>query len=135
MKKIFSTKYSAGAITLSLLLLRISLGGLMIPHGYTKLINFATKAAGFSDPFHISGQASMSLVIFAELFCASLVFIGLMTRLATIPVIICMSVALFHAHHGDFFGSGEKATLFLVGYLVLLIAGPGKISMDRLIGK
>ncbi len=135
MKKIFSTKYSDRSVTFSLLLLRLAVGGLMIPHGLKKLMNFATKSSGFSDPFHIGGPASMSLVIFAELFCACFILIGLMTRLATIPLIIVMSVALFIIHDGQFFGDGEKAALFLTGYLVLLFAGPGKISMDRLIGK
>jgi putative oxidoreductase len=46
-----------------------------------------------------------------------------------------MSVALFYSHHADFFRTGEKASLYLAGYLVLLIVGPGKISADRLIGK
>ena len=51
------------------------------------------------------------------------------------PLIIAMSVALFVAHKGQVFGDGETAALFLVGYLILLLAGPGKISADRLIGK
>ncbi len=135
MKKIFSTKYSANSLSFSLLLLRLSVGGLMIPHGYQKLMNFAAKSSGFSDPFHIGGPASMSLTIFAELFCAVLIVLGLMTRLACIPLIIAMSVALFYSHHGQLFGDGEHAALYLAGYIALLFAGPGNISVDRLIGK
>ncbi|MEO5945532.1 MAG: DoxX family membrane protein [Chitinophagaceae bacterium] len=135
MKKIFSTKYSDRSISLSLLLLRLAVGGLMIPHGYQKLMNFSTKSAGFTDPFGIGGPASMSMVIFAEFFCAGLLVLGLLTRLATIPLIIAMSVALFVAKKGQLFGDGETAALFLTGYLILLLAGPGKISADRLIGK
>ena len=74
-------------------------------------------------------------VIFAEFFCGVFILLGLFTRLACIPLIISMSVALFYAHKGDFFGDGEKATLFLLGYLALLFTGPGKVSMDKLIGK
>lgn len=135
MKKIFSTKYSDRSISFSLLLLRLAVGGLMIPHGFKKLMNFGAKSAGFTDPFHIGGPASMSLVIFAEFFCAGLLVLGLMTRLATIPLIIAMSVAVFIAHDGQLFGDGEKAALYLAAYLILLFTGPGKISMDRLIGK
>ncbi|MBK7289513.1 MAG: DoxX family protein [Chitinophagaceae bacterium] len=135
MKKLFSTKYSDRSISLSLLLLRLAVGGLMIPHGYKKLLNFANKSSGFTDPFGIGGPASMSMVIFAEFFCAGLIVLGLLTRLATIPLIIAMSVALFISHNGQFFGEGEKAALFLAGYLIILLAGPGKISTDRLIGK
>jgi len=35
----------------------------------------------------------------------------------------------------DFFSEAEKPALFLFGYLALLFTGPGKISMDKLIGK
>jgi putative oxidoreductase len=135
MKKIFSTKYSPNAISFSLLLLRLSLGGMMIPHGYKKLMSFAANSSGFDDPFGIGGPASMSLVIFAEFFCAIFIVLGLMTRFATIPLIIAMSVALFIAHKGQLFGDGEQAALYLSGYIALLFTGPGKISIDRLIGK
>ena len=135
MKKLFSTKYSDNSISFSLLLLRISLGGLMIPHGFKKLTDFAAKSSTFPDPFHIGGPASMSLTIFAEFFCAIFILVGLMTRLACIPLIIAMSVALFYAHHGQVLGDGEHATLYLVGFIALFFTGPGKISMDKLIGK
>ena len=135
MKKLFSTKYTDRSISFSLLLLRLSLGGLMLPHGFNKLLNFAAKSPAFSDPFHIGGPASMSLTIFAEFFCAIFILLGLMTRLASIPLIIAMSVAVFISHHGQVFGDGEKAALYLAGYLALLFSGPGKFSMDRLIGK
>lgn len=135
MKKLFSTRYSDNTMSFSLLLLRLSLGGLMIPHGYQKLMKFASKSSGFTDPFGIGGPASMSLTIFAEFFCALFIVLGLMTRLATIPLIIAMSVAVFIAHKGQVFGEGEHAALYLFGYIVLLFTGPGKISMDKLIGK
>jgi len=135
MKKLFNTKYSPNAISFSLLVLRLAIGGLMIPHGYQKLINFASQSRKFTDPFGIGGPASMSLTIFAELFCAALVLLGLMTRAACVPLIIAMSVAVFYAHHGQVFGDGEHATLYLAGYIALLFAGPGKFSVDKLIGK
>lgn len=135
MKKLFSTKYSANAISFSLLLLRITMGGLMVPFGYQKLMTFAATSSGFSDPFHIGGAASLSLTIFAELFCAAFVVLGLMTRLACIPLIIAMSVVVFYANHGEIFGDGQHGTLFLCGFIVLLFTGPGKISLDKLIGK
>ncbi len=135
MKKLFSTKYSDNSISFALLLLRLSLGGLMITHGFKKLMNFAAKSANFADPFGIGGPASMSLTIFAEFFCAIFILIGLMTRLACIPLIIAMSVALFMSHDGKIFTEGEMAGLYLLGYIALFFTGPGKISMDRLIGK
>ncbi len=135
MKKLFSIRYSDSSISFSLFLLRLSLGGLMIPHGYQKLLNFGKYSEKFTDPFHIGGSASLSLTIFAEFFCAIFIVLGLMTRLATIPLIIAMSVALFVSHKGQIFGDGEHAALYLFGYFIIFFAGPGKISIDRLIGK
>ena len=135
MKKLFSTNYTKQGISFALLVLRLSLGGLMIPHGYDKLTRFSYLSSHFSDPLGIGSFASLSLTIFAEFFCSVFVVAGLMTRLACIPLIIAMSVAAFVAHHGALTGKGEPAALFLFGFIALLFTGPGRISMDRLIGK
>jgi putative oxidoreductase len=135
MKKLFSTRYSDNSLQLSLLLLRLALGGLMLPNGWYKLVQFNSLAEGFADPFHLGPAVSLALVVFAEFFCAALLVLGFMTRLATIPLLVTMSVALFKAHKGDLFGEGEMAALYLGGYLALLLTGPGKLSVDRLIGK
>lgn len=135
MKKLFSIGYSDNAISFAAFILRITLGALMVPHGYQKIMNFAARSSTFADPFHIGHSTSMAMVIFAEFFCAVFVIMGLFTRLACIPLIIAMAVALFYAHHGDFFGKGEHAALFLGGFIAILFMGPGKVSIDRLIGK
>ena len=135
MKKLFSWKYSDNSISFALLVSRLTLGGLMIPHGYDKLMHFATYSAKFVDPFHIGMTASLALCIFAEFFCAVFLVLGLMTRLACIPLIINMCVVVFYVQHGKVFGDAEHATLYLAGYIALLFSGPGKFSMDKLIGK
>ncbi|HQU56805.1 MAG TPA: DoxX family protein [Chitinophagaceae bacterium] len=135
MKKFLNTTHSEPSFSIALLVLRISLGALMIPHGYQKLISFAEKSSGFTDPFHIGSATSLSLVIFAEFFCAIFIMIGLATRFSAIPLIIAMAVAVFHANHGDIFGGGEKPALYLFGFIALLFTGPGKISLDYLLMK
>lgn len=136
MKKLFSTKVSESTLSVALFLLRVGAGSLMmIQHGLGKLQNFGVRANSFSDPFGIGSTTSLSLVIFAEFFCTAFVILGLFTRLAAIPPVIAMGVALFIAHNGDFFGKGELPGLFLICFLVILLAGPGRFSLDRLIGK
>lgn len=135
MKKLFSTKYSAGAVNASLFLLRICVGVLMMNHGYSKLINFGDKHEKFMNFLGIGSSLSLALVVFAEFFCSLFLILGLFTRLAAIPLIVAMSVALFKAHNMEIFGDGEKAALYLGCYLVLLLIGPGKASIDNLIGK
>jgi putative oxidoreductase len=133
--KIASTKYSDTAVSLATLVLRLGFGILMISHGFDKLQHFKDFSAGFADPFHIGSRISLSLVIFAEFFCACLVVLGLFTRIVCIPLIISCLVALVYAHKTQVFGAGEKASLYLIGFIAIAFIGPGKISMDKLIGK
>lgn len=136
MKKIFSTRVSENGLAFALFFLRVGAGLLMmVNHGFDKLTHFAQIAPKFSNPFGLGPTTSLALVVFAEFFCAAFVVLGLFTRLACIPLVVAMSVALFSAHKGDFFGKGQAAGLFLVIFLVLLITGPGKASLDRLIAK
>lgn len=136
MKKLFSTSVSDNAFSLAAFILRVGAGLLlMVNHGYDKLSHFAQKAPRFADPFNIGSTTSLSLVVFAEFFCAAFVILGLFTRLASIPIVIAMSVALFSAHNGRFFGDGKSAALYMVCFLTILIMGPGKASLDRLINR
>lgn len=136
MKKLFSTKVSDNAFSFAVFVLRVGAGSLMmVKHGLDKLMHFAQKAPNFADPFHIGSTTSLALVVFAEFFCAAFIILGLFTRLAAIPLVLAMSVALFSAHKGEFFGRGELAGLFLVVFFSILIMGPGKASVDRLINK
>ena len=142
MKKLFSTSYSAASFNLGMLLLRLTMGGLMAYAGYHKLTHFneVLNGTGGRPPFHInflglSDSTNLSLLVFAELFCAGLIVIGMLTRLATIPLIISSAVALYVAHNWDILGGGQLITLFLAGYVTLLLVGPGKISVDGMIGK
>jgi putative oxidoreductase len=135
MRKLFSTKYSAGAVNAALFLLRLCVGVLMMNHGYSKLLHFGNMHEKFMNFLGIGSTLSLALVVFAEFFCSLFLILGLFTRLATIPLIVAMSVALYKAHNLEIFGDGEKAALYLGCYFVLLLIGPGKASIDNLIGK
>jgi putative oxidoreductase len=135
MRKLLSTNYSAGAFNTAMLLLRIVAGGLMLMIGYDKLVHFQEHVPKMINFMGIGQKVSLILVVFAEFFCSAILIIGLFTRFACIPLIITMCVALFKVHNADFFGDGQTATLFLACYIALLLVGPGKISVDSMIGK
>ena len=135
MKKLLSTKYSAGAFNAAMLVLRLGVGVLMMNHGYDKLIHYGSRHNKFMDFLGIGSSISLALVIFAEFFCSLFIILGLFTRLAVIPLIIVMGVALFKAHKGQFFGDGEMAAVYLAGYITLLLLGPGRVSVDSMVGK
>ncbi len=135
MKKLLSTKYSAGAFSAAMLVLRLGTGLLMMNHGYDKLIHFGSMHGKFMNFMGIGTSLSLALVIFAEFFCSIFLVLGLFTRLATIPLIITMSVVLLKAQNAEVFGKGELPALYLAAYFVLLLVGPGRVSVDGMVGK
>ncbi|WP_340105335.1 DoxX family protein [Rhodohalobacter sp. 8-1] len=117
-------------------LLRIGASALIMTHGFPKFLKILEGDFSFGDPLGIGEAPSLFLVAFAEFICAILVLLGLWTRIALIPLIITMIVAVFIAHAGDPFGRKELGLFFLISFVVLFLTGPGKYSLDkRLWGK
>ncbi|HET7897407.1 MAG TPA: DoxX family protein [Flavisolibacter sp.] len=139
MKKLFSTKTSDTSFTIATLLLRLGFGGLMlVNYGWHKLTHYAEMQRQVGDPLGLGPTVSLALVVFAEFFCSAFVILGLFTRLACIPLIIAMGVAFFKVHHMIYSTgqhSGQTALIFFLAFLIILFTGPGKVSLDRLIGK
>lgn len=135
MKSLLSIRYSAASFNLAMLILRIGIGGLLLPHGYDKLIHFNQYRLTFMNFLGMGSTTSLALIIFAEFFCSVFIIAGLFTRLMVIPPLIGMFVVVFKAHNGDIFGDGEHGALFAIGCLVLLFVGPGKASLDGVLRK
>lgn len=121
-------------IDLSLLILRIAGGALMLTHGISKIAPlFGTDPIQFPDPIGLGATTSLALTVFAEVFCAALLILGLATRFAAIPLLITMLVAVFVVHIADPFANQELPLLYASIYLVILIAGAGKFSIDNMV--
>ena len=136
MKKIFSTRYSDLSFNLSMFLIRAGFGFLLFyNHGLRKLMNFEERKHTFSDPLNIGNSNSMMLVIFGEVFCALLLVLGLFSRLASFVLVVLFIVIIFVIHKGDPLKDIEMAILFLLVFITTLLCGPGKWSLDKLIGK
>lgn len=126
-------KSNAYSIDLGLLLLRIAAGGAMLTHGVPKLMKALGGDTQFGDPIGIGPEITLYLAIFAEVVCAALIIVGLLTRLALIPLVITMLVAFFLVHAADPFGIKEMAFIYLSIFITLFFTGPGKYSIDRVI--
>ncbi|MEO7263741.1 MAG: DoxX family protein [Ferruginibacter sp.] len=135
MRKLLSTKYSAGAFNVAMLLLRLISGILIMMHGYQKLVNFGSFRFKFINFMGIGTTNSLALTVFAEFFCGLFIIIGLFTRLAAIPLIIVMCVIIFKVNEGDIFGKGETPMLYLAAFISLLLLGAGRASVDGLMAK
>ncbi len=120
---------------LSSLLLRLLVGCLMVHYGYAKYLNYDNILPQFKDFIGIGSQLSFNLVIFAELGCGLLISIGLLTRLAIVPVFITMWVAYFIAHANDAFNDKSPAFIFLVLSVIIFLLGSGKYSIDYFLWK
>jgi putative oxidoreductase len=135
--------------SLGLLILRLGIGGLLVTHGWGKV---QMLQQGQTTGFGLLGMSptmGLSLSMFAEFVCAILVMAGLATRLAAIPVVINMAVAISTAHAKDpwssqtayeLFSKGlaksaaskEPALMYLIPFLALVFTGAGAFSLDAL---
>ena len=131
MKNIFNPNHSTTQVDIVLLILRVGIGAMMLVHGFPKLqMLFAGGEIQFPGVMGLSPALSLGLAVFAEFLCSILLIIGLGTRLAAIPLIITMMVAVFVIHANDPFANQELGLHYLLTYLVLLILGGGKFSVD-----
>ena len=129
--RLLNSNLSKAPVDLAVLILRIFSGAFIITHGIPKLQKIMAGDLGFVDPIGLGPEVSLVLTAFAESVCGLLVLLGLGTRWATIPLIITMAVAGFIHHAADPFSGKEKPLLFLLIFVVLLLTGGGKYSLDR----
>ena len=122
-----------------LLILRLGIGGFFLTHGWGKLqMLLDGQAEQFGRHLGLNPQISLGLMVFAEFVCSILIMLGLATRLACIPPIIGMAVAVLTVHAADPWAmnqagsSKEPALHFLIVFLALLCTGPGCFSLDAL---
>lgn|SRR5690606_30490706 len=135
MNKIFSVSRSASSVDLALLIARVGIGALMLVHGISKIPMLDQSPIQFYDFMGVGGELSLYLALFAEIGCSIFVILGCATRLVVIPLIITMLVAVFVIHAADPFVKQEMGLHYLLIYVMLLLTGAGRYSIDYLISK
>lgn len=122
---------------IALLILRVAFGLFMIAlHGWPKFLKlFSGEEIRFFSFLGLGEQLSLVLAVFAELLCSVLIVLGLMTRLASIPLIITMLVAVFVVNFGNPLNDLELGALYLSAFIALFYMGAGKYSLDYWISK
>ena len=121
--------------SIGLFVLRVGMAGLLLgAHGWDKVTHIAARAKSFPDPLHVGSPASFGLVVFAETVCTLFVALGLFTRAAVIPIIgfLCVAFFIYLAHEP--FGQKELAIVYLVPFVAIFFAGPGRFALDSWIG-
>lgn len=134
MKKLINVYQSANSIDVALLITRVGIAFLMLTHGWPKLqMLLSNDPVQFSALFGLNAIGALVLTVFAEVVCSLLILVGLGTRLAAIPLIITMLVAVFLIHGADPFAKQELGPLYLLPYVMLLLTGSGRYSLNYMI--
>jgi putative oxidoreductase len=115
---------------IGLLFLRVS-GGLFLlwVHGLPKLLDFTAQLQLIEDPFHLGSHLTLILAIFAEVLCPLLIVAGLLARLACVPILFVLLVALLVVHPQWSVAEGQFGWLLLILFTTVLIAGPGRLAI------
>ena len=130
------------------LIIRVTLGAVMFPHGAMKLFGWfggygvSATLAAFAQNYHIPAVFTL-LVIAAESLGALGLIVGFATRFCAFGIFCDMIGAIYLVHwpngffmnwYGKQKGEGFEYHLLAIGIaLALMIAGGGKLSLDRVI--
>jgi putative oxidoreductase len=114
-----------------LLFLRVS-GGLFLlwVHGLPKLLDFSAQLQLIEDPFHLGSHLTLILAIFAEVVCPLLIVAGVLARLACVPILFVLLVALLVVHPQWSVAEGQFGWLLLILFATVFIAGPGRLALN-----
>ena len=135
--------YSVGHTysNLSRLFLRLFTGIMFLQLCIRQMLNFDAIIPTFDGFLGLSPQTSMTVLVVVELLCAVCIMLGFLTRLAVLFPLALMLVAenvilasqtsvtnqLFNFQPG-------YPVMFIGIFIFMLLAGPGKISLDYIIG-
>lgn len=142
--KLFLVNRDSKTADLALLVIRILAGlTLFVNSGVPKLFHLSSALS--EDPLHIGALAAAAMIYaaFALGVCTLLVLVGLATRYAALFATISLagtfflidrslSANLFDPGHGS---HGEIIWLYLAEYIGLVIAGPGRYSLDHFLSR
>ncbi|UFH32479.1 DoxX family protein [Chryseobacterium sp. C-71] len=119
-----------------LLIVRLFIGFAMLSHGFPKLQMLLEGGdLKFFDFLGLGPKISLGLTVFAEFVCSIFLILGLFTRIAVGFLIFTMIIAGFVVHGADPFDKKEMSLLYLAIYLLIMVLGAGRFSIDGMIEK
>ncbi|HEX3741271.1 MAG TPA: DoxX family protein [Terriglobales bacterium] len=131
----------ADRIAKAIVLIRILVGWVFLSEGIQKFLFPSALGAGRFAKIGIpEPQVMAPFVGVVEIVCGSLLIVGLFTRLASIPLLIDICVALYSTKIVTFAKNGLWSTLheartdvsMMLGLIFLLLVGGGTWSLDGL---
>ncbi len=133
-------QFVKGRGAVGLLLLRVVTGAAFLFHGWYKIQSPGGAFGWMGSEAPVPG-ALQGMAVLAEFGGGLALILGLLTPLAALGIAVTMIVALAMVHipHGDpFVGkpgqhSYELAAVYLANAFLLLLVGPGMLSLDGLL--
>ncbi|WP_294330770.1 DoxX family protein [uncultured Chryseobacterium sp.] len=135
MNYISSTNSDSVVKDIALLVVRVFIGFAMLSHGFPKLQMLIDGKSDFFDFLGIGPQLSLGLTVFAEFVCSIFLILGLFSRIALGFLMFTMIIAGFVFHAADPFAKQEMSLIYLAVYMLLMVFGVGKVSVDHMIEK
>lgn len=135
LRKIIQTDLSKTTI-----LIRLTVGAVFLSEGIQKFLFPAIRGAGRFEKIGLPSPEFLGSFVGAfEILCGILILLGLLTRLASVPLIVIMLVAFASTKSEVYVEKGFWELLhgsrtdwaMLLGSIFLLIKGGGKWSLDR----
>lgn len=118
------------------LLGRVTVGWLFAVAGWGKVHHLGDVTKYFVELGIPAPGLNAAVVGYSELICGALLLVGVLSRLATVPLMVSMVVALLTAKRAELHGLSDLFAQVETTYLVILVAiavhGPGVVSLDHL---
>jgi putative oxidoreductase len=118
---------------------RLTIGWIFLQSGWGKLNDLPKVVAFFTDLGIPAPQLQAPLAAGTEFLCGALMLLGLGTRLASLPLIGTMLVAILTALRGDIHELSDLFGLSEYLYIALLLwlgaYGAGPISLDSVFAR
>ena len=121
-----------------LLILRLSIGTMLIHHGYEKTADIQNFADAFVRPIGIPFPILASYIAaYSEIYGSWLLIAGLLTRFAALSIVGTIGVAIYHAIVTAGFNIYllELLILYMGGALCILLLGGGDFALDVFLRK
>jgi putative oxidoreductase len=140
--RLLNAKFVPSNTDAGLLILRIGTGLILfLRHGWEKVSQWTLSNPHFPNPLHIGHSTSWVLAMTSDGICSLLIILGVGTRWLSLYCFVNIFVAWALVHHFPFFGKnpgadhGELITLYLSALVALMVAGPGRYSVDAMVEK
>jgi len=108
---------------------------LIIAHGLKKIGVGVAEPEHVPNPLHLPQAFNDFFAITADLICPIFVILGLLLRLSVLPILAVTLTGYFIVHWHDPILQKDMPFMYSIAYLLILVLGPGKYSIDYFINK